>query len=45
MSLEYDVMDAFSVTGGVMLYQPGENAYFQSLNENDRIFFEVLYSF
>ncbi len=45
MSLEYDVMDAFSVTGGVMLYQPGENAYFQSLNENDRIFFETRYSF
>ena len=45
MSLEYDVMDAFSVTGGVMLYQPGENTYFQSLNENDRIFFEVRYSF
>ncbi len=45
MSLKYDVIDAFSVTGGVMLYQPGENAYFQSLNENDRIFFEVRYSF
>ncbi len=45
MSLEYDVMDAFSVTGGVMLYQPGENAYFQNLNENDRIFFEARYSF
>jgi len=44
-SLEYDVVDDFSVTGGVMLYQPGENAYFQSLNENDRIFFEVRYSF
>jgi len=39
------VMDAFSVTGGAMLYQPGENAYFQSLNENDRIFFEARYSF
>ena len=45
MSLEYDVMDAFSVTGGVMLYQPGDNAYFKSLNENDRLFFEVRYSF
>ncbi len=45
MSLEYDVMDAFSVTGGVMLYQPGDNAYFKNLNENDRIFFEVRYSF
>ena len=45
MSLEYDVMDAFSVTGGVMLYQTGDNAYFKNLNENDRIFFEVRYSF
>ena len=45
MSLEYDVMDAFSVTGGVMLYQTGDNAYFKNLNENDRIFFEVSYSF
>ena len=45
MSLEYDVMDAFSVTGGAMLYQPGENDYFQSLNGNDRIFFEARYSF
>ncbi len=44
-SLEYDVMDAFSITGGVMLYQPGENAYFQSLNENDRVFFEARYAF
>ena len=45
MSLEYDVMDAFSVTGGVMLYQTGDNAYFQSLNENDRLFFDARYSF
>ena len=44
-SLEYDVVDAFSVTGGLMLYQPGESAYFQSLNENDRLFFEARYSF
>ena len=44
-SLEYDVMDAFSVKGGIMIYQPGENAYFQSLNENDRLFFEARYSF
>jgi hypothetical protein len=45
MSLEYDVMDAFSVTGGVMLYQTGDNVYFRSLNENDRLFFEARYSF
>ena len=45
MSLEYDVMDAFSVSGGVMLYQTGDNAYFRSLNENDRLFFEARYSF
>jgi hypothetical protein len=45
MSLEYDVMDAFSITGGLMLYQTGDNAYFESLNENDRLFFEARYSF
>ena len=44
-SLEYDVVDNFSVKGGLMLYQPGENDYFQSLNENDRIFFDVRYFF
>jgi hypothetical protein len=44
-SLEYDVMDAFSIKGGVMIYQPGESLYFQSLNENDRLFFEARYSF
>jgi len=44
-SLEYDVMDAFSVKGGIMIYQTGENTYFQSLNENDRLFFEARYSF
>ena len=44
-SLEYDVMDAFSVNGGVIVYQPGNSLYFQSLNDNDRIFFEARYSF
>jgi hypothetical protein len=45
MSLDYDVMDAFSLSGGVMVYQTGENVYFQSLNDNDRLFFDVRYSF
>jgi len=44
-SLEYEIVDAFSVKGGVMIYQPGESTYFQSLNGNDRLFFEVRYSF
>ena len=44
-SLEYDVADAFSVKGVIMIYQPGENAFFQSLNENDRLFFEARYQF
>ena len=44
-SLEYDVMDAFSVTGGVMVYQSGDNAFFKYINENDRIYFETKYSF
>ena len=45
MSLEYDVMDSFLVKGGVMLYQTGDSPYFESLNENDRFFYEVRYSF
>ena len=45
MSVDYDVMDAFSVSGGMMVYQTGDNAYFQSLNDNDRLFFEARYSF
>ena len=44
-SLEYDLMDALSIKGGLMIYQPGESLYFQSLNDNDRIFFEARYSF
>ena len=44
-SLEYDVMDDFSLKGGVMIYQSGQSLYFQSLNDNDRIFFEARYYF
>ena len=44
-SLNYDIVDALSMKGGVIIYQPGENAYFQSIKDNDRIFFEVNYSF
>ena len=44
-SLEYDVVDAFSVKGGIMIYQPGDILYFQSLNDNDCIFLEARYSF
>ena len=45
ISLKYDVEDSFYVKGGVMIYQSGESSYFQSLNDNDRLFFEVRYSF
>ncbi len=44
-SLEYDLMDDFSVTGGIMIYQPGESLFFQNLNDNDRIFFETRFYF
>ena len=45
VSLEYDAMDAFSIKGGVMIYQSGDSLFFQSLNVNDRIFFEARFSF
>ena len=44
-SIEYDIFDAFSLKGGLTVYQTGENYYFQSLNTNDRLFFEMRYSY
>ncbi|GIT71293.1 MAG: hypothetical protein Ct9H300mP28_11070 [Pseudomonadota bacterium] len=43
-SLEYDVMGAFSVKGGVMIYHQVQLIFSES-NDNDRIFFEARYSF
>ncbi len=41
----YDVNDWLNVTGGVMVYQPGEKLFFKAVKDNDRIFLDVKYSF
>jgi len=43
--LEYDVTDAVRVTGGIALYQSGHLAELRNIRDNDRLFFEIKYSF
>ncbi|OEJ69704.1 hypothetical protein BEN30_02405 [Magnetovibrio blakemorei] len=44
-SIEYDVQDALSITGGITLYHDGTRAPFKGLGDNDRIFVEIKQSF
>ncbi len=44
-SLKYDLYDAVSVTGGVVLYQSGDSFLFQDIGDNDRLFLDIKYSF
>lgn len=43
LTLEYDVTDAFSILGGVIIYQSGD--IFEAVDENDRLIFEAKYFF
>ncbi len=45
VSLEYDWTDRVSVTGGVMDYRDGQNAYAQQLADNDRVYLNLKYTF
>jgi len=45
VSLKYDLTDDWSITGGVVLYQSGDNPMFSDIGNNDRLFFEIKYSF
>jgi len=44
-SAEYDVTDSIEIAGGVVLYQSGDLARFRNIGENDRLFFDIKYSF
>jgi hypothetical protein len=44
-SAEYDVTDAVDITGGAVFYQSGDLVEFRNIGDNDRLFFEVKYSF
>jgi hypothetical protein len=43
--LDYDVSDTVQVSGGFIDYMGGEKPYFDAISTNDRIFFDIKYSF
>ncbi len=45
LEVEYDITDAVSIRGGVVLYQSGDLGYFKDVDANDRVFAECTYSF
>jgi hypothetical protein len=45
LSAEYEIADAFTVDGGVVLYQSGNLPVFNDVGDNDRLFLEFKYSF
>ena len=45
VQVEHDLNDHVTLTGGVIVYQSGDMMAFSDIGDNDRIFFEYLYSF
>jgi hypothetical protein len=45
LSLKYDVRDSLSATGGIVWYQSGDNLLLKNIEDNDRIFIDIKYSF
>ena len=44
-SAAYDIADGLTVTGGVVTYHSGDKVPFGYYGDNDRIFFDLKYSF
>lgn len=44
-SVEYSVIDAFSIMAGVILYQSGNQIFLRNIGDKDRLFCELKYSF
>jgi hypothetical protein len=44
-SAVYDLTDTIQLTGGVVLYSSGDLARFRHVGDNDRVYFELKYSF
>ena len=44
-SAEYDITDSVQISGGVLLYQSGDLARSRNVGNNDRLFFDIKYSF
>jgi hypothetical protein len=45
LTIEYDVSDAIKTRGGCIIFQSGNQTGFESIGSNDRLFFNVEYSF
>jgi hypothetical protein len=43
--LDYDLTDSVTMTGGVIFYQAADQGALSSIEDNDRLFFELLYAF
>jgi len=45
LSVEYEIMDALSTNFGLLDYRDGDKPLMKALNNNDRVFIDVTYSF
>jgi hypothetical protein len=45
ISAQYDLTDAVEISGGIVLYQSGNTEKFSQIGDNDRVYFEIKYSF
>ena len=45
LQANYQLVDALNLSGGIVLYKGGDDAYFDSIDRNDRLFLQVDYSF
>ena len=43
--LDYDLTDSVTMTGGVIFYQSADQGALSTIEDNDRIFFELIYEF
>jgi hypothetical protein len=42
---EYDLTDSFKIYGGVIFYKSGDITMFKDVDDNDRLFLDLTYSF
>ena len=45
LQANYQLMDALNLAGGIVLYQGGDDPYFESIARNDRLFLQIDYDF
>ena len=45
LAFDYDLRDALTIGGGVLLFEEGDLPPFNAIDQNDRVFFNLRYSF